>query len=362
MTSIIRNKIVLTASFSFLLLSCSQTSQLDKDKAYKQAQYAVELMDKGKVDESINLLEESIKLDPDSFVYQYELAYAKYLKNDFKSSIEILNKIENHKESNDLLYQLLGNSYDNISNPKKAIETYEKGLKKFPNSGPLYLELGIMQLGAKKYDKALDYFEKGIQNAPNFSSNYYRASLLYLNSSEEVWGMIYGELFMNLERNSKRTAEISKLLFETYKSEIQFKSDSTMNVSFAQNMELDLKSASPKLPFANMVYEFGLVMSIVGEKSINLSSLNNIRHNFLNFYYDKNYDKEYPNSLFAFQKKVKEAGHLEAYNYWILMKGDEEEFSKWKSKNVMKWENFVIWFEKNKLELSKENQFYRLQY
>lgn len=40
------------------------------------------------------------------------------------------------------------------------------------------------------------------------------------------------------------------------------------------------------------------------------------------------HDKEYPNILFSFQKQVKDAGHIEAYNHWILMKGDEEAFQK----------------------------------
>ncbi len=80
----------------------------------------------------------------------------------------------------------------------------------------------MIQLGKKDYNKALTYFEKGIEVAPNYSSNYYWCARLYCNSTEEVWGMIYGEIFMNLERNSKRTAEISKLLFDTYKKEIKW--------------------------------------------------------------------------------------------------------------------------------------------
>ena len=59
---------------------------------------------------------------------------------------------------------------------------------------------------------------------------------------------------------------------------------------------------------------------------------------------------------------VKEAGHFEAYNHWVLIKGDEDAFLKWKSTHEDEWENFAKWFSKNKLKVDVENRFYRGQY
>lgn len=53
---------------------------------------AIELMDNGKIEASIELLEEAQKLDPDRFDYPYELAYAHYLKKDYKGAIKILER------------------------------------------------------------------------------------------------------------------------------------------------------------------------------------------------------------------------------------------------------------------------------
>ena len=79
-------------------------------------------------------------------------------------------------------------------------------------------------------------------------------------------------------------------------------------------------------------------------------------------YYEKEHNKSYPNILFEYQKQVEKAGHLEAYNHWILMKGDEDGFSTWVSENEDKWDKFVEWFTKNSLKLSNKNKFYRNQY
>ena len=279
-----------------MLLLIVQVSfgQSNQEKPHEKGQTAIQMMDNGQVDVSIKLLEEAQQLDPDRFDFPYELAYAHYIKEDFKEAIKILEKIENYKDVNDRLYQLLGNAYDNIGKADKAVKIYEKGLKKFPNSGILHLESGIICMHDKEYDKALSFFEKGIYVAPAFPSNYYWATRLYCSSTEAIWGMIYGEIFMNVERNSKRTVEISKLLFDTYKSQIVFTSDTSISVSFSKQMTININnlSDSNKLKFPySMVYEPTLLMSIVNEKSIDIISLDRIRTYFVTNYYKNDFSK-----------------------------------------------------------------------
>ena len=354
--------IIFLLSFSNLLLGQQDNKAMALDKAQK----AIELMDDGQIKESVKLLEEAQKLDPERFDYPYELAYAAYLQKDYKGAIKILEKIKNHKDVSELLFQLLGNSYDFIGKTDKAFSAYDEGLKLFPKSGKLYLEKGNIAWGKEEFVKALPYYEKGIEIDPMFPSNYYRASLIYCNSTEEVWGMIYGEIFINLERNSKRTSEISKLLFDTYKSQIKFSSDTSFSVSFCKNAtikisgEQDIKNI--KLPFGVGVYEPTLMMALLNEKTIDLNSLDRIRTSFVQNYFNMGHDKNYPNVLFNYQNKLKEAGHLEAYNHWLLLKGDEDCFDSWQTANKEKWDGFVKWFNENKMKLDQTNQFYRNQY
>jgi len=351
-----KNKIKLTATFILLLVGLNLYSQSDKEKAIEIGKEAIKLMDNGEVDESIKLLKDAQKLDPDNFAYPYEIAYALYMKKEYKSAVKTLEKISKYQNLSERYFQLLGNSYDMIGNSEKAFEVYDKGLELFPNSGSFYLEKGNVHWGKKEYGKALPYYEKGIEVAPNYSSNYYRATLIYCNSTEEVWGMIYGEIFMNLERNSKRTSEISQLLYDTYKSEINFTSDTSFSVSFSKSGSInisDLEDPSKvKLPFGIGVYEPILMISMVNESTIDISSLDRIRKNFVSNYLNNKSEDQFPNILFNYQNSVLKAGHLEAYNHWILMKGDEEGFDKWIEQNKTKWEAFIEWFKENGLEIN----------
>lgn len=340
--------------------------QSNKEKAHSKGMEAVRLMDQGKLDASIQLLEEAQKLDPESFDIPYELAYANYAKQEYKRTIKILEGIRNHADVTDRLFQLLGNAYDMTGKSDKANETYDAGLQKFPNSGPIYLEKGNVHWAKKEYEDALPYYEKGIEVDPAFPSNYYRAAILFCSSNEKVWGVIYGEIFMNLERGSARTEEISKFLYQTYQSGISITSDTSFSVNFSKVSVMDIDDIKDpdnmKLPFAMGAYEPSLIVSLIGVKSVDVNSLHQVRSNFIDFYFEKGFDKTYPNILFSFQKNVKEAGHFEAYNHWVLIKGDEDAFLKWKSTHEDEWENFAKWFGKNKLNVDAENRFYRGQY
>ena len=350
----------------FLIAGHITFAQTNTEKALEKGKEAIKLMDNGDVDKSIILLKEAQILDPGRFDYPYEIAYAYHLKKDYKEAISILEKISKHKDVSERLFQLLGNTYDLIGNSDKAFKVYDEGLKLFPNSGMIYLEKGNVHWGKQDYIKALSFYEKGIEVDPTFPSNYYRAARIYCNSSEEVWGMIYGELFMNLERNSERTSEISKLLYDTYKREIKFLSDTSFSMSFSKNATIDVSDLKDpnklKLPYGIGVYEPNLMISILPAKSIDINSLDQIRSSFIDNYYSSGYDKKYSNVLFSYQKTVKDAGHIEAYNHWILMKGDEEAFEKWRVTNENKWNTFVKWFSDNGLEISSTHKFYSGQY
>ncbi len=366
--------LIVISCFSVSVVSAQTT---DKEKAQAKKREAIELMDNGKLAESIVLLEEGRKLDPDEPEFIYELALAKYQQGKFEETIKLLKELVKRKKATGRVYAMMGNALDEMGKPDKATDTYDEGIKKFPEEGSLYLERGVMELKKNDHNAALEFFERGIRSAPMYPSNYYRAAKIFLDSDQEVWGMIYGEIFMNLERGSKRTEEISKLLYYTYKGEIKFDSDTSVSVSFARNNNVILldpgqsrKAQVASLTsqmmrslgdsFANGVYEMTLVKSLIGEKMINLTSLDRIRTKFLGLYEQQGNDTLHPVVLFDFQRKVREAGHLEAYNYWILGQGEEKAFGEWTSEHEQKWNDFMKWFKENRIMITNENTFTRL--
>lgn len=356
-----------------ILLPLNIVAQDNFKDAQEKKERAINLMDNGKIEESIRLLNEAKNLDPSNYVYDYEIGFAYYLKGDYKSSISTFKKVIEYDNSDAQCYQMLGNIYDIDGNPKKALKTYDKGLKLFPKSGRLYLEKGNLYLNQKQYNEALNFYEQGIFNDPMFASNYYRASKLFCNSQEEVWGMIYGEIFINLENDTKRTHEISKLLYDTYKSQIKFTSDTSVSVSFSQQNIIyinpkDLKKSANyllealKLPFGSGVYDPTLSESCVGQTAINLRSLNEIREKFVSTYFSKSLNEKHPVVLFEYNKRLINLGLFEAYNYWLLKSGNEEEFNQWLSSHQKNYNDLISWIKENPIYIDSNNKFCRVEY
>lgn len=203
--------------FTVLLVSCtlllSAQSDKQKEKAQKIGMEAIQLMDEGNYKKSITLLFKAIKLDPDRFAYRYEIGYALYSSELYDETIEWLKPLASHPDVSDVLFQLLGNSYDEIDSPDSAIYAYQLGLEKFPNSGKLHLEPGIVEYRRENYDKAIEYWENGVRAEPDYSSNYFWLGRTLSDSNLKIWSLIYGELFMTLEPATNRSQEMSEILY-----------------------------------------------------------------------------------------------------------------------------------------------------
>lgn len=352
------------------LLSVNFQAQVS-DSIKRETLKALELMDGGEYAQSRVILEALEKEDADNkAVYMYERAYSYALEKDFDKSIKTGKKLKKKKYRTDKGFQLLGNCYSYNGDVKKAVKTYEKGMKHFPNSGRLQLERGNIELHRENYDLALSYYETGIEVDPAFSSNYYWASKLYMSSEREYWGLIYGELFLNLERSGDRHKDVSEVMFKIYEDNMDFSNQDTPSVSFVSNqINISISSANveefgEKLDralnnFGRKHYQPVMALAVAGETQFELMSLSRIRDRFADIYTSG----DHPDLvLFDFQKKLSDKGYFEAYNYWLFADADEPSFAVWTSQNPDLYREFVNWFEENKIELNAENKFVTSDY
>lgn len=356
--------------FFAVLLSvcCVFRAKAQSEEVKNLYQEALELEDKkGDYDGAIKLLERASKEDPSLLDLKYEIAYAYYAKKDYENAKKLLKPLLKKDEATFQYYQLLGNAYDDTGEPDKAVNTYKEGLKRFPNEGHLYNELGILEMHRKNYSQAIDYWEKGIQLDPKVSSNYYWASRIYSYSDERIWAVMYGELFMNIERTTKRTAEISALLYKTYNDAYKIGDSGKLSISFTKNMVMANSDPSKfKLPF-NTVYETAMGLCAAsqmskGVKTFNMDSYSAIRSQFINMWYTDKHNTEYANALLDWQKELTDKGYLEAYNHWLMREGNADEFDAWYKNHKESYDAFMTWFENNRMPVDTDHHFYRLQY
>jgi len=339
--------ILLLLKFSFAI---AQTEK-QKIKAEELGLEAIQLMDEGNIDKAVKLLLRAEKLDPDRLDYPYEIAYALYISKLYEESIEWLKPLMNHPDVNELVFQLLGNAYDEIHLPDSALYVYQSGLEKFPHSGRLYLEQGIVEYRRENYDQAIEYWESGVKVQPNFSSNYFRLGKTLTDSNTKIWSIIYGEIFMLLEPATQRTQEMSETLYNVYNNAIEFTSDTSATISLNKQMIIDGEEfmKTKKNPFEMNFEAWLLASAAVGpertNKDLSIYTFAEIRKSLIENWFINELES---NILFDFHKVMLDEGVLDSYNYWLIMMGDAENYKKWFENHDEEFEKFAEFFNSNR--------------
>src|SRR5688572_16657164 len=176
----------IAAMFSFNLAAQQPTKTLQEN--------ARTFMKDGDFDNAIIILNRALMQDKNNLELQKDLVQAYYYKRDFEKALAGVKAIIDRPDADVITFQIAGNVYKALEDVKEADKLYKKGLKKFPNSGPLHSEYGELLWAKKDYD-AIKYWEKGIQLDPAYSGNYYNAALYYFYTKDKVWSLLYGEIF-----------------------------------------------------------------------------------------------------------------------------------------------------------------------
>ncbi|NIG57673.1 M48 family metallopeptidase [Chitinophaga sp. Cy-1792] len=338
----------------------------NQTKALTLKQAAVKLMDNGQTDSSLLLLRQAAALDPSNLDIPYETGYAFYLAKQPDSTVAVLTDLLKKKQDTQI-YEMLGNAYDDLNQNEKAVEAYGKGLEIEPKNGRLMLNMGILFLRQDSTSRAMDWFEKGIAANPEFPSNYYWASKILAANEKYIWALLYGEIFQLNEPSGNRKNKISELMYNIYKSQITL-TDSGASVKLNRQLVLNMddllnkkKQKNFKLPFeAN--YEMAVSVAVAipaalsGQKEMSLAMVAEIRSSFIKFYYSKNMDKNYPNALLDWQKKIDDAGLTEPYSFYLMRYGNIDEFNSWVANGgEAKLHSLASFLHDNGLELNSSN-------
>lgn len=298
------NTIMQKFIFSFFIvtilglnLSAQQTSQTLQENART-------FLRQGDYDNAIIILNRALMQDKNNLELQKDLVQAYYYKRDFEKALDGVKAIVDRPDADVITFQIAGNVYKALEDVKEADKLYKKGLKKFPNSGPLHSEYGELLWAKKDYD-AIKYWEKGIQLDPGYSGNYYNAALYYFYTKDKVWSLLYGEIFVNMESLTQRGAAMKELLLSAYKEKLFAETDMLKGVE------------NNKSEFAKAVLQTLSRQSSLASRGITTETLTMMRTRFITDWFASNASK-YPFRLFDYHQQLLKEGMFEAYNQWLF--------------------------------------------
>ncbi len=291
------------------------------------------------------VLNRALQQKPDDMNVQRDIAYTHYLQRDYVKALEIIKPLLDREDADVQTFQVGGNIYKAVEEVKDCDKMYKKALKKFPSSGALHSEYGEL-LWAKRDMAAIDMWEKGIEADPNHSGNYYNAAKYYYYTTNKVWGLVYGEIFVNLESYSTRTTEIKNLLLEGYKK------------FYTQAAALKKTDPKKKNLFEEAFTEAMNKQASLAATGITVDNLVMIRTRFiLDWFETKN--KKFPFRLFEYHQQLLKSGMFEAYNQWLLgTVNNVVQYQNWTSTHSEEHNEFNR-FQRNRVFKMPPGQYYQ---
>jgi len=315
-----------------------------------QAQTATELSSKSlkllrenKIEEAFDAISEAIEKDTSKLEYYYYKAVILSKQKKFQKAIDLLEPRLNNDSVKDYHYQLVASSYDIIGSKKKAIDLLEKGISRFYDSGRLYYELGIAQLGANKREEAYVAWELGIQKAPNFDGNYYYLCHYPNDLTNKSMSYLYGEIFTYIATNPEKAKKTSKKLYNILDSSLI-----DGKIIFADITDWKSLIETSPIDIAIAYYMQKASKDLLGKK-ISLLSINNLRKAFIVEWFKDKKNEQYPCELFDYLKMILDKGndYFETNTMMVHSEGNLSEFSKWLDENEQKFEKCSKYLQKN---------------
>jgi len=302
-------------------------------------------MRSGDFDNAVIVLVRALQQDKNSLDLQKDLVMCYYLKRDYARALDGVVSLLDRKDADVVTYQLAGNVYKALEQPKECEKIYKKGLKKFPKSGPLYSEYGELLWASKDYT-AIDQWQKGIQNDPGYGGNYYNAALYYFFTKDKVWSLVYGEIFVNMESLSERGAAMKQLLLQGYKEKLFAEADLLKG-------EEKNKSEFAKAFLAGMNKQ-----SSLANKGLTIETITMIRSRFILDWYTGNASK-FPFKLFDYHQQLLKEGMFEAYNQWLFGPVDNlAAYDNWTKTHTDQFTAFNS-FQRNRIFKMPNGQYYQ---
>lgn len=341
-----------TGLFTAILFSSLMTaSAQDASELYNTATGFIR---DGDYSNAILVLNQALQQQPDNIDYKKQLGFAYYLQGDMNKAKNTIEPLLNKKEADEQTFQIAGNIYQSRQEWKTAQKLYEKALRRFPESGELYNDNGKLLMFLKVFEGGMGSYLKGIEMAPNYPSNYYSALKAYVYLNNPVWVIIYGEIFVNLESYTARTAEVRTLLLDAYKS--LYNDPSLLNKAIEEENEQKGKKKVVTDFAASFKASMGKQLSVV-TAGIDPETLIMLRTRFLLDWYSFA-ALRYPYALFDYQRSLLKQGMFEAYNQWMFGPvANQAAYRSWTTMHKTEYDAFLQYQRNHPLKLRTEEYY-----
>lgn len=332
-----------------VVAAAPEAEPLDEDPPEGKDGYllnvAVTQMDEGEMASAIRTLESLRRKHPNNGMILHELALAYRLSRRPGEAVTVLMPYR-HRLSVATLASL-ASALDEAGKPKEAIAMLREELLRHPTSGLLHSELGTTLVNQGKQADALALYEKSTEVDPGFAPSYMHLAEIYATTRSRGLTLLHGETFRVLEPSSGRSERIAKLMVQVCDAAVELNKSSagaiSSHVSLAPDILVSQAGDVAELPIVNQFeLVFGPPLTAAHIQGLSLATLHGARRAYLDAFKRKSGPEKLAGLVLTrWLRALDDAGHLEAYDYWLFGPADTAAQGAWFAAHAPQLEGMI---------------------
>lgn len=307
----------------------AQTSDMKlNQRVQKLVDEGIRLLDAGNQAEAITKLQEALQLDANSSAANYELAYAWYLQQDWDKAIKYSRRVVTlGRDYQPEAYIVYGSALDQRGNNVGAAEVLKEAIRKFPDNYLLYYNYAYTSFNAGNTSLAADALYKALKINPMHNSSHLLLGYV-MNSRQENIKTLLPLCFFLMENPTTSDAKNAVNLLEEVQTRIKNKQFSTTSDSLFRHLVVAATSAGKELPDLCSL----LNILFIHLHDFNLPAVSVYENQYIPFFY-----------------ALSEAGHTEAFCYYIMQSSGRQDVNRWLKTHPDQLSQFADWMDRYEL-------------
>ena len=225
-----------------LFILCHLSFGQNKEDAEKLVFEGIGYHDKGDYEGAISKYNSALELDNDNINALAEKALSLNSLQKYDESIQVCQKaLKTHPGEKELraVYVTCGNAYDALKKTDQSIETYDAGIREFPDYYQLHFNKGITLSSIKKYEEAILSWQKSATLNPNHAGSQNALARMLNITNKRIPSLLAYSRFLVIEPQGNRAKENLLSLQKIMKGNTEETGKKSVTINLSSDMLAD---------------------------------------------------------------------------------------------------------------------------